>query len=220
MTTALETDGPPTDHNTCPGCGREHGGGPCPPSSLRERAAAAAKAADEARLEYRRGEEERQDIAVATALVHELRRLGIVPEPPPATDVRFQDPSARGPHRGAFLPIQSGDETITFGMVKHYGDLILVVLRTCVRCEGPIWARADGLVGLHEALTTEHDHRDCLIQYDDEGEPTTDRDGNPLPPRAEREPEVLVKEPTAAQELESLIRAIARDEIVAERELR
>jgi hypothetical protein len=64
----------------------------------------------------------------------------------------------------------------------------LQVEMDCIRCGKGIWVSVYSLGQLGSLLQSDHDHGTCLVQYDEDGEPTTDRDGNPLPPRAPQPP--------------------------------
>lgn len=77
-------------------------------------------------------------------------------------------------------------EGITFLLDDKPFSAAVKVLVPCVRgCGEDLWIPVDSIEGLGLALLrTEHEHDfACLQQFDDYGEPTTDRDGNPLPER-------------------------------------
>jgi hypothetical protein len=90
----------------------------------------------------------------------------------------------------------------------------LHVLVSCKRdCGKPLWVEVHGLLSLGYLLNTEHTHDfGCLQQFDENGDATTDYNGNPLPPKVDK-PRVPSIDETLAQSL----RALIREEIVAMR---
>lgn len=69
---------------------------------------------------------------------------------------------------------------------REYSDQNrLHVLVPCARsCGNPVAVGTiTSLLDLNRALSEPRQHDDCLVEYDEDGEPTTDRDGNPLPPK-------------------------------------
>lgn len=92
-------------------------------------------------------------------------------------------------------------------------DRDLHVAVACSRCGNPVWESFNSLSSLGCELATEthyHSH-DCLVQYDEDGNPTTDRSGNPLPPRGSFSLTVPPKEPVTlfAEAFTALERRVA-----------
>jgi hypothetical protein len=99
------------------------------------------------------------------------------------------------------------------GRFAEYHGARLHVAVPCNRsCDkGPVWEEVQSLSRLGAILDEPGGHRhvfDCLVQYDEEGEPTTDRDGNPLPPR---QPSVITSaEDPAITAIKAMRAAIAK----------
>lgn len=180
--------------------------------TLRQLAEQAAKESETSQRQREREREEGEDRRAARALLAELKSCRI-PVSATAADVLFDDPTPNGPYRGAYLVAGEGEDLIVFGVVNYHGDLELALARQCVRCGKDVFVRVQNLAHLHELLTkTDHDHGNCLVQYDADGDPTTDRDGNPLPARGPFS-EPAKKEPTLSERLLDTIREAVRDEL-------
>lgn len=87
----------------------------------------------------------------------------------------------------------------------------LHVETTCARgCREALWVEVSDMLSLGNALAGEHTHlHDCLVVYDENGDPVTDRDGKPLGPFSDRPRSMSAREKADA--------AIARIEAAAER---
>lgn len=66
-------------------------------------------------------------------------------------------------------------------------------------CGKDLWAPVDSLAELGDVLSTdEHIHKfACLVKYDEFGEPATDEQGNPLPPRGSLAQEIVDNPPSS-----------------------
>ena len=96
----------------------------------------------------------------------------------------------------------------------------LQVAQTCVRCGNAVWVQTYSIEHLGSVLQSEHQHDyGCLAQYDEDGEPITDADGKPLPPKAQRprrlSPEEKAREAIAAIAVAANECAIAHDHVAA-----
>lgn len=105
------------------------------------------------------------------------------------------DPDAVRYDAGALPSARIEIDGLTFAMFRYpsYSDReTLSVAQPCTRgCGHPVWVEISDyrLASLHRAITEPQTHlHDCLIQYDDDGWPITDRQGNPLPPPTPPEP--------------------------------
>jgi hypothetical protein len=156
---------------------------------LRERAIRARRER-EAALDAENAERQRSDLArkLDVLRIHLRDKLGI-------TDgVTVSERRSRFDGHvidvGPYVEVVATVEDLNFTLRERSGDYraSLEALHVQVPCEREcgkdLWYPVDSLVELGEALDADYSHKfACLQKFDEEGEPTTDREGNPLPPR-------------------------------------
>jgi phenylpyruvate tautomerase PptA (4-oxalocrotonate tautomerase family) len=145
--------------------------------TLRERAlarAAEVEASIRAGREARRAEEALRRIQDVIRAAE--RHLGV--DPQTVAVVEHEIPMINY----AIVEYRATVDGLTFTL-RPEDDFCLLV--ECTRgCGKDLWVRIESLHALGVELSAEHEHHfACLQQFDDEGETTTDRAGNPLPPR-------------------------------------
>lgn len=177
--------------------------------TLQERAAFAADRAAREAEEYARQRAESIRRSVVSTLVQQVSKyLGVAVSD---DDVTYTVDQAPG-----FPSATVEIDDLTFGMYRYasYSDReSLSVAVPCERgCGYPVWSEITDyrLESLNRAITEPQRHlHDCLVRYDEDGEPTTDRNGNPLPPRRPLVP-TLTPEQLARQSIASLENAAQR----------
>jgi len=175
---------------------------------LLERARQAAEKRDRDNEAARFKQREEEDGVARNNLVHELQaRLGVEVDP---DEVMFEDEPFEV-MRGAWASV----EGVVFGILWRHGHRFLAIERRCSRCQRSVWVELgwNWLSSLYDLLgRADHVHsHDCLVKYDSDGEPTTDRDGKPLPLFPVEG--AVAKKASAGERLVELVREIVREEV-------
>lgn len=176
--------------------------------SLRERAAIAATEAGERATRALAEDEARRRAMKVTELRERMSAaLGVaVSDADIICESTWQMPPARVTVDGLAFGACGGP----------YGGALQVATVCARRCGEPLWVdlemNGNALARLHEVLrdNAEVHGYDCLVKFDDDGEPITDRDGNPLPQRGTAPR--LIKE-NCEDRLINAVREIVRDEV-------
>lgn len=193
-----------------------------PTLTLRERAAQAAQQHTDA--ERRRDEEVAQQRRVAAVrfLLKELETIGVQNVDDNGIRPEYVGYSVEGAYAEA--------DGITFGIShgRYPGATKQLAVKVeCVRgCGKPLFVLVGypKLVSLNGILTAkDHDHGTCLVQYDEDGERTTDEWGKPLPAREPPKPQGVVEGERRAEGdgiLADVIARIARRVVLEELDAR